>query len=160
MAITQTRMLALIAAAADYQQGYNTAIDCIKSAVKAADSGDMSPADALTTLLITIKELAPVKVESAVQISLEQQHFKYMAKKNDYSREYMRHRRVQQLILGETAVRVGTRKRHHIQTPAEAQAAAREHFEMDTTTVNFDAEPGKDATEFAPPAEPKDVIEI
>ena len=156
MAITQARMLTLITAAADYQNGYNGAIAAVQSAARMVDTGEWTAAEALTHLAMTLTELAPVRVESAVQIALEQQHFKLMSRKNDYSREYMRQRRVRELAGQDQNPGRGRGATYATKmTPQEALRSAAKRFELDPNAMQ-----PKDAPDLIPGATQNEILDI
>jgi hypothetical protein len=94
MPISQDRMLAVLAAAADYAQGLAQARELVRVELTRAQSGQISPLEALEHLeiLVTPAGLLNSPLGSAQVLAVEQEHFRKSAGRN--AREAARLRRV------------------------------------------------------------------
>jgi len=92
MAITQTRLVALITAAKTFQERHTLMIDVMTLLHRMMQEGEISPAEAMERLFNQFSDRA-VPIEAAGVIEAEWTRYQITHKRNEYMKEYQRRRR-------------------------------------------------------------------
>jgi len=92
MAITQTRLAALITAAKTFQERHTLMIDVMTLLHRMMREGEISPAEAMERLFNQFSDRA-VPIEAAGVIEAEWTRYQITHKRNEYMKEYQRRRR-------------------------------------------------------------------
>lgn len=99
MPITQSRVIAIISAALDYQQASTAFTAVIRQQGRHVASGRMTPAEALEAILAYAEQptgFLQRPIESATTIAVEHRHFTSHARANAYAADRMARSRARQ----------------------------------------------------------------